>query len=700
MLAAAGLPPEAVPVPRSTKLPAKPALLALVLGLAACQPNIAARLPGSPASNGVTVNDAQPDPSVAQALRDRNWAQARALAARGADPLAPELVDWLRLQTPDAASATEIAAFLDTHAGWPGRSVLTARLSQALAGEHDPSVLRALCSGARLAATTPSLATLTACGSALTPADAGFAALLRQAWISGLGRPEDARAFLARWAGVVTPGDDAARFDALLARNALPAADEMSGRVDAARQLRLALRRTPATAITAAQSFVAQSFSARGNADPALLRDLARALHRQGNLDAAIALWSGPAAALSDASAGAERGALARDLFSAGREAEARRIADPASISDRTARAELLSLGGWMAWRMHDIAAANVAFAALARTARAPASLAHAHYWLARTSTDRATIEAEDQAASLYPTTFYGQLALARRLNGDAAPAFDPFTTAGLRSAAAMRFSAELARALAALPQPQWTRAQALDFATRPFARATALLVGWEQTVPARGFLLRIAIDDTDPVTRAMAASEALHLGLPEAAVAISRMVGREGVPLLDPGWPSPWPVPGDPALPPGLVAGLIRQESSFDTQASSPAGARGLMQLLPGTANEIARRDPQAGVIPPVSVAMLLDAPQVNIALGEAYLAGLVNRFSGSLPVAVAAYNAGPHRLDLWLGSPMPGPLPSGGEQVVVDWIEAIPFRETRDYVQYVLANAAVYRAHRGGRP
>ncbi|NVN31497.1 hypothetical protein HUK83_14310, partial [Endobacter medicaginis] len=63
-------------MPRSTKLPAKPALLALVLGLAACQPNVGAPLPGSPASNGVTVNDAQPDPSVAQALRDRNWAQA------------------------------------------------------------------------------------------------------------------------------------------------------------------------------------------------------------------------------------------------------------------------------------------------------------------------------------------------------------------------------------------------------------------------------------------------------------------------------------------------------------------------------------------------------------------------------------------------------------------------------------------------
>lgn len=667
----------------------------LMLGLAACQPQPAAPLPGSPAGGGATLSDAQPDPSVAQALRDRNWTQARALAARGADPIAPELVDWLRLQTPEAATAGEIAAFLNAHPGWPARSVLTARLSQALVGEHDPAVLRALCNGPRLAATTPSLATLTACGSVLTPADAGFASLLRQAWVSGLGRPEDARAFLARWPGSVGPADDAARFDALLARNALAAASQMQDRVDATRQARLALRQTPGAAIAGAQARVAQ-----GDTDPALLRDLARALRRQGSLDAAIALWSGPAAGLSDAASGAERGALARDLLSAGRETEARRIADPGPITDPAARAEALALSGWIAWRSHDTAAAQAAFATLAQTAHAPVTLARAHYWLARTSTDHATILAEDQAASLYPTTLYGQLAIARRLNGDERPAFDPFTTTGLRSAAAMRFSAELTRALAALPQPRWSRAQAIDFATRPFARAAALLVGWEQKVPARGFLLRIAMDETDPLVRAMAASEALHLGLPETGVSISRMVGRDGPPLLDPGWPSPWPVPGDPVLPPGLVAGLIRQESSFDSLASSPAGARGLMQLLPGTANEVARRNPQAGVIPPVSVAMLLDAPQVNIALGEAYLAGLVTRFSGNLPVAVAAYNAGPHRLDLWFGSPVPGPFPATDAQAALDWIEAIPFRETRDYVELVLANAAVYRARHGERP
>jgi soluble lytic murein transglycosylase len=148
------------------------------------------------------------------------------------------------------------------------------------------------------------------------------------------------------------------------------------------------------------------------------------------------------------------------------------------------------------------------------------------------------------------------------------------------------------------------------------------------------------------------------------------------------------WPVPVTPPMPPdaSFSLGIMRQESSFDIGAISSSGARGLMQLMPPTATTVAR---QIGA--PVAVPTLTVDAGYNMRLGTAYLAEVLNRFDGSLPLAAAAYNAGPHRVAQWLddnGDPRTGPID------MVDWIELIPFGETRNYVQRVMENVAVYRA------
>jgi soluble lytic murein transglycosylase len=129
-----------------------------------------------------------------------------------------------------------------------------------------------------------------------------------------------------------------------------------------------------------------------------------------------------------------------------------------------------------------------------------------------------------------------------------------------------------------------------------------------------------------------------------------------------------------------------MRQESSFDIGALSGSGARGLMQLMPPTATAVAR---QLGV-PPAIPSLTVDAAY-NMRLGTAYLQEVLARFDGSLPLAAAAYNAGPHRVAQWLddnGDPRIGPVD------MVDWIELIPFGETRNYVQRVIENTMIYRA------
>ncbi|HYZ62864.1 MAG TPA: lytic transglycosylase domain-containing protein, partial [Acetobacteraceae bacterium] len=166
-------------------------------------------------------------------------------------------------------------------------------------------------------------------------------------------------------------------------------------------------------------------------------------------------------------------------------------------------------------------------------------------------------------------------------------------------------------------------------------------------------------------------------------AVAVARRAGRDGIALPGVGWPEPVEPPSP--VERAVALGLIRQESSFDAQALSPAGARGLMQLMPATATQVARRLNEP-------VASLTDAV-FNMRLGTAYLHSLLGRFA-ALPAALAAYNAGPSRVQEWLAA---NGDPASGAVDPIDWVELIPFNETRNYVQRVVENVVLYRARQG---
>ena len=135
--------------------------------------------------------------------------------------------------------------------------------------------------------------------------------------------------------------------------------------------------------------------------------------------------------------------------------------------------------------------------------------------------------------------------------------------------------------------------------------------------------------------------------------------------------------------LPLPLLFALARQESAFRPRVVSPAGARGLMQLMPATAKEVARKHK----IPYRSRGQLFD-PNLNIHLGSQYYRDVLKRFGGNRILATAAYNAGPHRVSRW--------LKKSAQTLPFDaWVETIPFKETRQYVQNVLAFAVIYSHH-----
>ncbi|MGK2915339.1 MAG: transglycosylase SLT domain-containing protein [Porticoccaceae bacterium] len=139
--------------------------------------------------------------------------------------------------------------------------------------------------------------------------------------------------------------------------------------------------------------------------------------------------------------------------------------------------------------------------------------------------------------------------------------------------------------------------------------------------------------------------------------------------------------------VPPNLLFAIARQESAFNASIASPAGARGLMQLMPATAREVARkkRVPFYGVSD-------LDRPAVNVRLGSIYYRQMLDRFDDNRILATAAYNAGPGRVRSWLDD-------TDGKLPFDVWIETIPFKETRNYVQNVLAFSVIYNHHLGTR-
>jgi len=135
----------------------------------------------------------------------------------------------------------------------------------------------------------------------------------------------------------------------------------------------------------------------------------------------------------------------------------------------------------------------------------------------------------------------------------------------------------------------------------------------------------------------------------------------------------------------------VTRQESAFDQGAISIVGARGMMQLMPFTAQKMAK-----SLALPYSASLLTDDRVYNMRLGRAYIDEMLTEFSGSYVLAIAAYNAGPARVNQWIGQ-FGDPRAKNAD--VIDWIESIPISETRNYVQRVLENLQVYRLMLGDR-
>jgi len=364
-----------------------------------------------------------------------------------------------------------------------------------------------------------------------------------------------------------------------------------------------------------------------------------------------------------------ERALATREELKLRNYARAYQLASPHGLTSGSDFADAEWLAGWIALRLNGDATRSLGhFETMSAGVSSPVSVARGYYWTGRA---RDALGQADQAAAAYGVasthkyTYYGQLA-SERLGDKSIDLGAP----------AVPSAEDLAR-----------------FNAMPVVQAMRLLAEAGETESVRQFAYFLDDQLTTPVDYELLSAMAGELTTPEVGVRVGKAGLQRGVvapgaayPVLNPA------LSRKPDVERAFVLAITRQESEFNPKAVSRVGARGLMQFMPATAKAEARLRGMA-----YQKSWLTDDPGYNLTLGGLHLDTLIRQFGGSYIMTAAAYNAGPSRPGQWVrdyGDPRTGQIDP------VDWVEFIPFSETRNYVQRVLENIQIYRHRISGEP
>ncbi len=598
--------------------------------------------------------------SKALVAMDRaKWKRALDLTRKARDPLLHTIAKWRWLSARDGLATWQQARdFHFGHSHWPFAEQRQALAERRMPADLPESDVRDWFE--RFPPVTGPGQVRYAEALAAVGADVDLAAEARTVWRTGSFQAAEVRSFLRRYGRHLDEQDHAARLDRLIWDRQWGAARAQLRRVPAdVRRLgtaRIRLGRR-SDGVDAAVARVPSALLS----DPGLIFERARWRRRSGMHDRSLELLVDPPAEFGPRPRRwwFEVRLHARRLINSERFGDAYRLVSAYSTLDGVPGVEADWLAGWIALRfLGDSRAAYRHFRAMHSTVTMPVSIARAAYWAGLSAEgDEETTRWLDEAA-LYPATFYGQMAA--RCRG---------------------------RPIALSPPP--AAADAARWEALPEVRAMLLLAEHGRHDFARLFARQLgssatSLEEVRSLYRLLHAAGHAHLGL-----AMLRKATRAG--LYEPGLAFPDDVHAsafdavDVGVERALLLAVARQESAFQADARSSANARGLMQVLPSTAEFVARRERIK-----YDREKLFSNAAYNVAIGSRYLAGLLEDYDQSYPLALAGYNAGPGRVKRWLrryGDPR------GGEIAMLDWLELIPVNETRNYVQRVLEGLVIYR-------
>lgn len=605
--------------------------------------------------------------------RSGDIALADNLAAGIDDAAARTLLEWVAIRHNGAALGfARIRAFVDANPSWPAAAITRRRAEEALLKAKQPAeVVRAFFANRKPVSAPGKVALAQALRAGGDEKQAN--AVVRDAWQEdAIGRDlEDA--IREEFPTALTRTDHRQRLERLLFKSEWEAALRTAGYIDAdyaaLAKARIAVARRAGNAAAAIDAVPAHL-----RRDPSYVFAKAQYLRRQDKyVEAARAIARVPrdARLLVDGDAWwTERRVLARELLDVGEAQAAYRVARDHAAESDASKIDAEFHAGWIALRfLSDPTTAAKHFAAAAKIAETPISVSRAAYWRGRAAEaagDGAGARRHYEQAAKLPITYYGQLARMK---------------IGLR---------DLPLRLA----PRGDTASRAVFEHLPAVRAIRLLY----EADARDLALPLFHDLAQRLTDAgqLDALAELAASLNDARALL--IVGKASVQRGHPLDIAAFPTLGMPAFEPvgspverPMVYAIARQESAFDPKAMSRAGARGLMQLMPDTAKRTATR---SGI--GFDVGRLTSDAAYNAKIGATHLGELVEEWKGSYILTFAAYNAGSRNVKRWIdayGDPRSDTVDP------VDWVERIPFYETRNYVQRVMENLQVYRQRLGLR-
>lgn len=668
--APAGDAKAAVPVPPAPAMPAPEGRLSKAVGDAALAPVLSYNPPDADIA------------SLKEAIKhtgNEDFADARAALQKIVDPTVKKFALWYAYRASAAdTTAEEITAFLDDNPLWPSRDTLEESVEDALFWrESDPRKVLAHFQERR----PVTGAGKAALGGALIEIgrDKDGADLVREAWRKSVLTPAMEKKLRLQHKTLLRPEDHLARAEFLLAQ-------DNKSRLGAVNRILPLIEKEQHDSIKARIASVERSKRAgslfdkldlRTKREPGVLLARIQWLRRADKDKRAWSLLrSAPKSAedlIEPKQWWAERDVQVRRALNEGNPKTAYAIAkeyggelDDEDLSD----AEFLA--GWIALRFLDkTEAAQKHFLASAAAGGLPKRRARAGYWLGRTElalSNEPAATARFADAAQYGHTFYGQLS--RQMIGA------PDATVALRTFVAP------------------TQREIDEFAGLDVMKAIMIVqkAKLDDLMPVFLFDLARNLDSAPDII--LLCELALRVAPRHHALRMAKIAMNRSFPVEHYAYPGALPefkALGDQKdVESALIHALTRQESEFNPKTVSAAGAIGLMQLLPATAKEIARAFDVK-----FEKDKLSSDPGYNVSLGTAFLYQLIRGYDGSYVMALAGYNAGPGRVRQWVrqfGDPRDKDVDP------VDWIERIPFDETRDYVHKILESAQVYRSRLGG--
>src|SRR5438105_6265114 len=621
------------------------------------------------ATSSTSKADTEALENVIELVRKHKPADATQAEAAITDPVARKLAEWIILRSDENGATFErYRAFISANPSWPSQTFLRRRMEAALWDDRrdDATVWAWFQNESPLSAKGKFVLARVM----LARGDrANAERLVRDGWRNDVISEDTESAALEVFGGLLTPGDQKARMDLFLYGSEHEAALRAAKRLDAG-QVALAQARIAAYRKTSNTRALLDAVPRELHGDPGYIFSKIQLLRREEKFAEAAALMLSaprdPARLYNLDEWWIERRLLARKMIDSGEHRTAYLIARDAALPTRDIyKTEQEFTAGWIALRfLTDPALAAQHFARIGVGTVNPTTLARAGYWQGRAAEAAGRSQearAAYAAAAEQSTSYYGQLARAK------------------------------------LGMPQ------LELNDAPTARVR----GVERLEIVRAVQLLFDLDERDiaiPIFADMGEN-----GDPDALVGLGEVASRYGYArgmllvgkaALNRGLPFDfyaYPVTGIPpfrAIGPdvekSVIFSIARQESAFNPADVSAAQAYGLMQVTPDAGRYVCKR---AGV--GFDLARMKTDVVYNVALGAAELGGLLEDYRGSYIMTFAAYNAGRGSVKKWIdryGDPRDPKVDA------VDWVELIPFAETRNYVQRIMENLQVYRARFGG--